>query len=30
VGLHYTTIGNPIGMPQDSWDGFAKPTWTLR
>lgn len=30
VGFNYTTIGNPIGMPQVSRDGFAKPKWTLR
>lgn len=30
VGLDYTIIGNPIGMPQVSRDGFAKPAWTLR
>jgi enoyl-CoA hydratase/carnithine racemase len=30
VGLNYTSIGNPIGMPQVSRDGFVKPEWTLR
>lgn len=30
VGLHYTTIGNPIGMAQVSREGFTKPTWHVR
>jgi enoyl-CoA hydratase/carnithine racemase len=30
VGLNYTTIGNPIGMPQVSREGFTKPEWRLR
>ncbi|MFT4265278.1 MAG: enoyl-CoA hydratase/isomerase family protein [Nocardioides sp.] len=30
VGFHYTTIGNPIGMPQVSRATFVKPRWTLR
>lgn len=30
LGWHYTTIGNPIGMPQVSRENFAKPRWTLR
>lgn len=30
AGLNYTMIGNPIGMPQVSREGFVKPRWTLR
>lgn len=30
VGLNYTTIGNPIGMPQVSRATFVKPAWTVR
>jgi enoyl-CoA hydratase/carnithine racemase len=30
VGLGYTTIGNPIGMPQVSRETFVKPEWRLR
>jgi enoyl-CoA hydratase/carnithine racemase len=30
VGLDYTIIGNPIGMPQVSRETFVKPEWRLR
>ncbi|MFT4289117.1 enoyl-CoA hydratase/isomerase family protein [Nocardioides sp.] len=30
VGFNYTTIGNPIGMPEVSRETFVKPAWTLR
>ncbi len=30
VGFNYTTIGNPIGMPEVSRAGFVKPEWRLR
>lgn len=30
VGWNYTTIGNPIGMPAVSREGFVKPQWKLR
>lgn len=30
IGMHYTTIGNPLGIPRVSRDTFVQPRWTLR
>lgn len=30
IGLHYTTIGNPVGKAEVSRQTFVQPRWTLR